>query len=196
MTHTEEDRPDCKAGCGKRAALSRGELAYKGFCSGCYKADVEARRAAKAHDHTEFTEGCFRCDLSRAEVEQQGQGALPEVGDGGAGDAVLPPGEGEADAAGDDHGPDGEPGAGPRGPRGRKRVPLSCGWCLDGNHLPRADEPDFEDEAGVWRRGRPGTIGCAAGQYYLSGPMAGLPKGLSCACHAAGHDRSAIPGAE
>lgn len=34
--------------CDRNAAVLKGELCYRGFCSRCYKADVEDRRAAKA----------------------------------------------------------------------------------------------------------------------------------------------------
>jgi|GEM_PF-2907487 len=72
---------------------------------------------------------------------------------------------------------------------------MSCGWCLDGNHVARPDGPPVVDSLGLEKPGRPGTVGCVVDQVILSGPRKGENKGLGpCACHAAGHDRSKIPG--
>jgi hypothetical protein len=45
---TVVSRPSCICGCGRPAALRRGELAYKGWASKCYLEDVARRKAEKA----------------------------------------------------------------------------------------------------------------------------------------------------
>lgn len=47
---TEEDRPVCKRCEDKKAVLSKGKLAYKGFCSGCYQTDKTERRMTEGYD--------------------------------------------------------------------------------------------------------------------------------------------------
>lgn len=184
---TDEDRPDCVDECGKKAALSKGRLAYKGRCSKCYKADVGRRKAEKQGDGV-----------------RGAAGARPEAAAGGSGGDGVEDGQVRGPAPADEAGVEGDPVEVPPGAeepepveteggkpvvRGKRQGAIACGWCLDGNHVARDEEPGAEDENGMMRRGRPGTLGCAADQLFKTGPNQGQSKGLRCVCSEEGHTR-------
>jgi hypothetical protein len=179
---SNDDREPCRNACGRNAALRNGEPAYKGFCSRCYKEDVESRRAGRDGAQA----GGVRSD---GQVDGGGEGlghgrdAGPAARDGAAADdgedtlvrpprqrGRKPPGGGTVPR------PVGGPGAG-EVLVGRVRF----GWCLTGHHegdepAPLApSDPDLIDH---WKGTFP-TV--CPGVVWLS--TQGQWSGCGCGCH-------------